>query len=352
MSWLISRALMEDYANSRSLPGLVEEFLGASCSGGEPLPPLSGSPMPRAFLSPDRMTAFCRLSRFGMTFKLLTDDIFEDALMWFLGGFHVRTLASQGKAQELTANAPECGDTWRGSLARFDPVSCSWKTAQLSLLEDSEQCSVTWPRSGMTANGQCWELPMLGRRTSATGSGSLLPTPTAQPMGSNTHMRALGTTTMERYKQWPTPQAHKTTRSGCLVNADGTPWDGISKPHSATTGRPVTSALADAVAFWPTPTVCGNYNRKGASATSGDGLATAVRMWPTPTCQDAKNNGAPSQMERNTKPLNAEIGGPLNPTWVEWLMGWPLGWTDLKPLETDKSRNVQQQLGECLEACK
>ena len=87
---------------------------------------------------------------------------------------------------------------------------------------------------------------------------------------------------------------------------------------------------------WPTPTVCGNYNRKGASATSGDGLATAVKMWPTPTCQDAKNNGAPSQTNRNTKPLNAEVGGALNPNWVEWLMGWPIGWTDLKPLEMDK----------------
>ena len=28
--------------------------------------------------------------------------------------------------------------------------------------------------------------------------------------------------------------------------------------------------------MWPTPSVCGNYNRKGASPTSGDGLATAV----------------------------------------------------------------------------
>ena len=338
MSWLFSRAL-------------VEEYLQENSSDGELLRQWSGNPMPQAFLSPDRMTAFCRLSRFGMTFKLLTDDLFEDALMWFLEGSPAKTSALQEKAQELTANAPECGSTWHGSLARFDPVSCSWKTAQLSLLEDLEQCSVTWPRSGMTANGLCWELPMLGRRTRETDSGSLLPTPTAQPMGSNTHMRALGTTTMERYKQWPTPQAHKTTRSGCLVNADGTPWDGISKPHSATTGRPVTSALADAVAFWPTPTVCGNYNRKGASATSGDGLATAVRMWPTPTVQDSKNNGAPSQMVRNTKPLNAEVGGALNPMWVEWLMGWPLGWTDLKPLVTDKSLNAQQRHGECSEAC-
>jgi hypothetical protein len=34
--------------------------------------------------------------------------------------------------------------------------------------------------------------------------------------------------------------------------------------------------------------------------------------------------------------------GTLNPSWVEWLMGWPIGWTDLKPLATDKFRNVQQ----------
>jgi DNA (cytosine-5)-methyltransferase 1 len=39
--------------------------------------------------------------------------------------------------------------------------------------------------------------------------------------------------------------------------------------------------------------------------------------------------------------------GALNPTWVEWLMGWPLGWTDLKPLETDKSRSAQPERGDC-----
>jgi len=55
----------------------------------------------------------------------------------------------------------------------------------------------------------------------------------------------------------------------------------------------------------------------------------ALPMWPTPTVQDSKNNGAPSQMDRNTKPLNAEVGEPLNPTWVEWLMNWPMGWTSL-----------------------
>ena len=62
----------------------------------------------------------------------------------------------------------------------------------------------------------------------------------------------------------------------------------------------------------------------------GANLADQVKMWPTPTAQDAKNNGGESQHSRNTKPLNAEIGGALNPQWVEWLMGYPEGWTDLK----------------------
>ena len=37
--------------------------------------------------------------------------------------------------------------------------------------------------------------------------------------------------------------------------------------------------------------------------------------------------------------------GQLNPTWVEWLMGWPLGWTDLKPLETAKFQQWQHSHG-------
>jgi hypothetical protein len=43
---------------------------------------------------------------------------------------------------------------------------------------------------------------------------------------------------------------------------------------------------------------------------------------------------------------NEAIGGTLNPTWVEWLIGWPLGWTDLKPLEMDRFLQWQQQHGD------
>lgn len=38
-----------------------------------------------------------------------------------------------------------------------------------------------------------------------------------------------------------------------------------------------------------------------------------------------------------------EVGGLINPMWIEWMMGWPIGWTDLKPLEMDKYQQWQQK---------
>ena len=40
--------------------------------------------------------------------------------------------------------------------------------------------------------------------------------------------------------------------------------------------------------------------------------------------------------------LNDQIGGSLNPTWVEWLMGFPLGWTVLEASATPSSRKSRK----------
>ena len=72
----------------------------------------------------------------------------------------------------------------------------------------------------------------------------------------------------------------------------------------------------------------------------------AKHVWPTPTANDAHNlHAPPSQWERNSDALNVAAkrstntppgvgNGHLNPTWVEWLMGFPLGWTDCEDSET------------------
>ena len=77
--------------------------------------------------------------------------------------------------------------------------------------------------------------------------------------------------------------------------------------------------------LWPTPTQDGNYNRKGASPTSGDGLATAVMKWPTPRQFMHKDTNT----DRGKSNPGEVVGGSLNPTWVEWLQGFPMGWTEV-----------------------
>lgn len=107
--------------------------------------------------------------------------------------------------------------------------------------------------------------------------------------------------------------------------------------------------------LWPTASVCGNYNRKGASATSGVGLDTAVKKmhsvnlsqavnWPTPRAREG-NSGSYgcASIERNADRnyldgvviKKEEKPGNLNADWVELLMGLPIGWTDINVAKED-----------------
>ena len=75
---------------------------------------------------------------------------------------------------------------------------------------------------------------------------------------------------------------------------------------------------------------------------------TAVKdcgYWPTPTVGDSvgARNRTSGRSSPNSKhhdgvtlcdAITPGKSGSLNPTWVEWLMGYPTGWTDLEPSET------------------
>lgn len=203
------------------------------------------------------------------------------------GDFPAKTSALQDVAQAWEASAADWSEKCSDLSVSFDPASCSWKTCQPSAPAGQTLLPANWPASGMTLGGRLYQ----------------------------------------RLKSEP-----------LIFGSDGLPC-------------------------FPTPTVCGNYNRAGASANSGNGLATFVRMWPTPTTRDWKSS-ASNLHGKNAQPLNevvrwstprasdaskggpnqkfgaggtplpAQVGGQLNPPWVEWLMGYPIGWTELKDWAT------------------
>ena len=83
MSWLYSQAL-------------VAEYLGENFSDGEQSAPLSGNHTQQAYCAPDKMTDFSRLSRFGMMYKPLTENLGEELLTLYLEDFHAKICQPQG----------------------------------------------------------------------------------------------------------------------------------------------------------------------------------------------------------------------------------------------------------------
>lgn len=273
----------------------------------------------------------------------------EDSSMSSQADSPARTSALPVRVQESTASDPVYGATWRESLARFDRATRSWKTAQHSLIEDSDECSVTWPRSGMTVDGQCYLLPMLGRRTGASGSG-LWPTPTCPNGGRSvahvTDWRSERTAYTDSGKKVQIDLASAVKHWPIPTSSLGTKGDRVT-PRKSREGGTLIEAVSQRTE-WPTPTVNGNYNKQGLSAKSGDGLATAVWCTPSASVIDAKSTVVKLTGRKPSDPQvgladqvragDPSAGGSLSPDWVELLMGWPKGWTSLEPIESPEIR--------------
>ena len=168
-------------------------------------------------------------------------------------------------------------------LARFDPDSRSWKTSLVSAAPGSAVYSATWPRSGMMRHGIAYQLPPLAPLTGATASG-LWPTATTDSASDRTGRYAQGGMPLAvAVKQWPTP-----------------------------TGRDYKDGSAKS---------CANVPANGL-------LGRVVHQFPTPRAQSAKA-GSKTAVREGGPDLQTVAGGGLNTFWVEWLMGFPHGWTSL-----------------------
>jgi hypothetical protein len=185
-------------------------------------------------------------------------------------------------------------------------------------------------------SGQQNSLPLI---SSAADSPVRMSPSRERALASRARARASGTSSgASSANSGPASSSSRTSR---VANVDGCPTCATTCSLSATVrlpptclpstlGRPnvehecswlpITKVAARAgqripkLRLYPSPTVKGDHNHPGAGYRSGYGLATVV---------------APD--------------GPLNPRFVEWLMGFPDGWTDCEPLAMPLFPSVPKQ---------
>lgn len=128
---------------------------------------------------------------------------------------------------------------------------------------------------------------------------------------------------------WPPPQAYS---SGDSHQVGQTPLDRAARPElgSFQTGR------------WPSPTSQDSAASGSAaySTESGRHSGTTPHDRPsrgTPSLDTWASRSGPQAPPTETPGSASSLPGPtsrrqLNPRFVEWLMGWPIGWTDIEPL--------------------
>ncbi len=219
--------------------------------------------------------------QFGTTCERCAVTTFQTSTS-FMGAFPAKTSQQLDVEQAWRESAADFISNSKGLSEKQNQLSSSLKTSLQSGHADLDVWCGDFPSSGMIAGGQLFQPLKLAPRTYAS-AGSYLPTPTATPYGSNQG---------------------------------------------------------------------GAAGRVGKKRESLDSMA---RMWPTPRVQDCRGERKETHDTRMAKrkaagqstggysSLAGQVGGQLNPTWIEWLMGYPSEWTALEDWATQWSRSKRKQ---------
>ena len=237
-------------------------------------------------------------------------------LTLFAEAFLARIFPTRGNVPDLLAHAAGFGPSLSASFAWLDRDTSSWKTFRRCGVEASARFSKTWPRAGSMRSGIVCQHRPLAPLTAGTGYSSW-PTPVNFRRG-NRSMSAGATYRpslheMAERNLWPTPTAGEHKHGGRYMRGNLT--------------------LTGAVKLWPTPIASDAKGSLGIHRSDGglkNHLFNAVKRWPTPLARDARSFKGAMRMPNSegSEPLVVQVGGTLNPTWVELLMGFPEGWTD------------------------
>lgn len=258
------------------------------------------------------------MRQYGTTPLRSTGDRGGDLWMSSLRDFrasHSATRESNWQAMIRAMDGPPPSE----SYAKYDRESRGWKTFQVSFTESTVTLtpfSGSWTKQGTMRNGVVFRRRKLERRTKGRGSGSL-----------------------------PTPKVSRSTY-------DRNPRTGEKVWTLAGMAR---HGLLERV---PTPTVDDADNSTlPPSQIKRDSVVGWVmrNRYPTPQANSWESTGSRAQLHllveegvltaEEKRKMSAGNGGQLNPEWVEWLMGWVIGWTDLEVLGMDKFREWFEKHG-------
>ena len=162
------------------------------------------------------------------------------------------------------------------------PLGLLVRTLLGSSIWRSTRCTLTWKTKVTPSNRLLFRLVPSTPRTGGTDAPLWLGTPTA---GTGTHGRS------EKWRKGKTPNPQEYVMMFPL------------KKHN----------LKGVVMFYPTPTT-------GAGLCGGTGNFQQLKK--------LQQSGQISEEGRRN--MSQGNGGQLNPTWVEALMGFPVGWTELE----------------------
>ena len=260
---------------------------------------------------------------------------------------HARTFRSPASAPECPPPVQDSTGNWCEPSAWLDRESRCWRTWQRCFLTGWEPFLATWPRAGIVWNGIAYRRAPSAPRTSGTGSG-LLPTPTA------------GDDALARRANCNLDDQFVTSTGTIRVRRPDGHSTNLGLPPMLPTPTTQGNDLSPSMGKWPRhramAELAGLPPPRASDADKGGrgDLLTVLRGYetkhagtlPTPTARDWRSGKASEETHsKNSSPLNETVtamggnrSGRMNPRFREWMMGLPIGWTELKPPETDSSR--------------
>ena len=229
-----------------------------------------------------------------------------------LAEYHASRILSPADDSAPTTSAT-CGPTPAASSSSPALGSCSSRTSAASSRQAARSgFSETYPDLVLRVRSDCLRRQKSARATGGSDcSGSQWPTATASKGGDNTNSAAvvdrgqgnnLVGIAVKFAEQWPTP----TSRDHRSLEASEATHDRNARP------------LSEFVGMWSTPRA--SDGEKGGPNQS----YTTIMLPPLPAQATSFRPAPPTSTDGETSSPERRS---LNPLFVEWLMGWPPGWT-------------------------